>query len=159
MGFVGQFAASGQTGVLQLMGSAFILGVLAQACSIEQPVSGPVLLTSDWKTIAPPEPLRVERRVQNICLQVGDIRDVNIDNGVMLADGRHVLEGEVVDNEGTRYGLRLAVLKGDNVCFYRAGKRNADPDFPVDRTVVTLRFRSEPPLQVGEIRWYSYDPT
>ncbi len=159
MGFVGQFAASWQTGARRLTGSVFILGLLAQACSIEQPVSGPVLLTSDWKTIEPPEPLRVERRVQNICLQVGKIRDVNIENGVMLADGRHVLEGEVVDNEGTRYGLRLAMLKGDNVCFYRAGKRTAEPDFPMDRTVVTLRFRSEPPLKVGGIRWYSYDPT
>ena len=98
------------------------------------------------------------RRVQNVCLQVGKIRDVNIENAVMLADGRHVLEGEVVDNEGTRYGLRLAMLKGDNVCFCRAGKRTADPDFPVDRTIVTLRFRSEPPLEVGAIRWYSCDP-
>jgi hypothetical protein len=83
---------------------------------------------------------------------------VNLENGVMLADGRHVLEGEAVDNEGTKYGLRLAVLRGDNVCFYRAGKRTTGPDFPVDRTIITLRFRSEPPLQVAEIRWHSFDP-
>ncbi len=136
-----------------------ILGaLLSQACS-EQPVSGPVSLTAEWTTVTPPEPLRVERGVQNVCLQVGEIRDVNIEHGVTLTDGRHVLEGEVVDNEGTRYGLRLAVLKGDNVCFYRPGKRTADPDFPVDRTIVTLRFRSEPPLEVGAIRRCSYDPT
>lgn len=154
MVFVGPFASS-----RQLIGAVFILGLIIQSCSIEQPVSGPVLLTSNWKTIEPPEPLRVERRVQNICLQVGEIRDVNLENGVVLANGRHVLEGEVVDDEGTRYGLRLAMLKGDDVCFYRAGKRAAEPDFPADRTIVTLRFRSEPPLEVGKIRWYSYDPT
>jgi hypothetical protein len=85
MGFVGRFAAS-RTGA-RLTASVFILGaLLGQACSVERPVSGPVLLTTQWKTIEPSEPLRVERTAQEVCLQVGEIRDVNIENGVMLAD-------------------------------------------------------------------------
>lgn len=43
--------------------SAVLWGFLVLACEpIEQPVSGPVTLTSEWKSITPPEPLRIGRR-------------------------------------------------------------------------------------------------
>jgi hypothetical protein len=160
MGFVGQFAASRQTGARKLAASVFMLGaLLAQACSIEQPVSGPVALTSEWKTIEPPEPLRVKRNEQKFCLQVGAIRNVDLQGGVVLENGqRHVLDGEAVDSEGIKYPLKPEGLRGDTVCLYRTGELPAGPDFPVSRTIIRLRLRSEPPLQVGEIRWYSYDP-
>jgi hypothetical protein len=139
-----------------------VLGaLLAQACSIEQPVSGPVSLTGEWTTVEPPEPLRVgQKEQQKLCLKVGKMRDLNFENGVALDNEqgqRHVLEGEAVDSEGTQYALKLAEAGGDYVCLYRAGKPISGPNFPAERTIVRLRLRSEPPLQVEDIRWHSYD--
>jgi len=135
-----------------------MLGALAQACSIEQPVSGPVALTSEWKTIEPPEPLRVKRNEQRLCLQVDTLRDVDLQNGVVLGDGRHVLEGEAIDSDRTTYPLTVGMRGGDMVCLNRAGDLPAGPDFPAEQTIIKLRLRSQPPLQVGKIWWLSYDP-
>jgi hypothetical protein len=122
-------------------------------------VSGPVALTGEWKTFDPPEPLRVERNEQKLCLQLDAIPDVDFQKGVVSVNGqRHALEGEAVDSEGTQYPLNVADRGGDTVCLYRAGEYPRGPDFPVDRTIVRLRLRSEPPLQVRNIRWHSYDP-
>jgi hypothetical protein len=149
MGLVRRFAAF-----------VFIPGLLV--CSpIEQPVSGPITLTGEWKTIDPPEPLRVAGKLeQKVCLQViGTTTDVDFEKGRLLVNGQwHALEGEAVDDEQTTYGLRVAQLGGDTVCLYRAADTPRGPDFPSDRTIARLRLRSEPPLQVGEIRWHSYDP-
>lgn len=164
MGFVGQFslgAASGRTGARQLTVFVFVLGgLLGSACSIEQRVSGPVALTGEWKTIDPPEPLRVGGKLeQSLCLQVGMTRDMDLHNGVVLAGGeRYVLEGEALDSEQTSYVLKVAMRGGDTVCLSRAGDYPPGPDFPAEQTIVRLRLRSEPPLQVGKIWWLSSDP-
>jgi hypothetical protein len=161
MEFVGQFAASWQRGTRQLMASIFMLGaLLAQACSIEQPVSGPIALTREWKAIEPPEPLRVgSKEMQEICLQViGATTDVDFEQGRLLVNGQwHVLGGEAVDNEQTKYGLRVGSLGGDTVCLYRAGKPSTGPDFSPDLTIIRLRLRSDPPLEVAQVRWSSHD--
>jgi len=141
--------------------AAVCLGLIGQACSVEQPVSGPVALTGDWTIVEPPAPLRVgQKEQQKFCLQVGKMRDLNFENGVALDQEqgqRHAIEGEAIDSEGTTYSLKLAEAGGDHVCLYRAGEPIAGPNFPADRTIVRLRLRSEPPLQVGDIRWFSYD--
>lgn len=138
-----------------------ILGaLLAQACSIEQPVSGPVTLTSEWKTIEPPELLRVGGKLeQRLCLDIGVTKDVDFNKGVVvLGNGqRHTIAGEVVDSEQTTYALRVAE-QGRAVCLNRADINPNVPDFPADITIVRVRLRSDPPLQVAEIRWHSYDP-
>lgn len=138
-----------------------VLGaLLAQACSIAQPVSGPVSLTSEWKTIDPPEPLKVgSRELQELCLQVvGAPTDVDFDNGKLLVNGQwHVVEGEAIDNEQTTYGLRLGSWGGNTVCLYRAGKPTSGPDFSPDTTITRLRLRSEPALQIALVRWSSHD--
>jgi hypothetical protein len=159
MGFVGRFAASPTSA--RLTASAFILTLGAlSGCSIEQPVSGPVSLTGEWKTIEPSEPLRVGGKEQQVfCLQVvGTMSDVDFEKGRVLVDGQwHVLGGEAVDNEQTKYTLKVGDQGGNTTCLYRAGKPPPGPDFPGDRTIIRLRLRSEPPLQIEEIRWHSYD--
>jgi hypothetical protein len=104
-------AASRRTGARQLTASVFILGgLLGSACSIEQPVSGPVSLTGEWKTVDPPKPLRVGNKAQQeVCLQVvGTMSNVDFEKGRVLVNGQwHVLEGEVVDDEQTKHGLRV----------------------------------------------------
>jgi hypothetical protein len=135
-----------------------LAALLCVSCSIEQPVSGPVALTSEWKTIEPPEPLRVERNEQRLCLQVDTLRDVDLQNGVVLGDGRHVLEGEAIDSNQATYTLAVGMRGGDMVCLNRAGALPAGPDFPAEQTIIRLRLRSQPPLQVGKIWWLSYDP-
>jgi hypothetical protein len=141
--------------------AGLLLGLLCHGCNVEQPVSGPVALTGEWTTVTPPEPLRVgQKEQQKFCLQVGAMRDLEFENGVALASEpgqRHALEAVAVDSEGTKYALKLAEAGGDHVCFYRAGEPIAGPNFPGDRTIARLRLRSEPPLQVQGIRWYSYD--
>ena len=155
MAFVGQL---GDARVM--IACAFAFGALAQACAIEQPVSGPVSLTSEWTTVTPPEPLRVARNEQKVCLHVDSVRDIDLHNGVILENGqRHVVSGDAVDSEGAQYALEVGgLLQGDNVCLYRGGGLGPGPDFPEDRTIVGFRFRSSPPLQVGKIQWFSLDP-
>jgi hypothetical protein len=161
MAFVGQFAAAQHRGARQLMACVFMLGaLLAQACSIEQPVSGPIALTGEWKTIEPPEPLRIgSKELQEVCLQViGTTTDVDFEQSRLLVNGQwHVLGGEAVDNNQTKYGLRVGSLGGDTVCLYRAGKPSSGPDFSPDLTIIRLRLRSEPSLQVAQVRWSSHD--
>jgi hypothetical protein len=138
---------------------AFILGVVS-ACSIEQPVSGPVTLTGEWTTVDPPKPLRVGGKEQQVfCLQVvGTLSDVDFEKGRVLVNGQwHLLGGEAVDSQQTKYALKVGDQGGNTTCLYRAGDPPRGPDFPGDLTIVRLRLRSEPPLQVGQIRWHSYD--
>jgi len=155
-------AASRPTGTRQFTASFFVLaGLLASACSIEQRVSGPVALTGEWTTVTPPEPLRVAGKLeQKVCLQiVGTVSDIDLKDGVMLAGQRHVLGGEVIDSEQVEYTLGVGELGPTGVCLYRPpGDTSPGPDFPPNRTIIKLRLRSDPPLQVGEIRWRSYDP-
>lgn len=162
MGFLGRSGVgsvrAGRAGVTQITAVAFV--ALLGACSVEQPVSGPVTLTAEWKTIEPPEPLRVAGRLeQRLCLDVGTMRDVDFEKGVVvLGNGqRHTIAGEVVDSEQTTYPLKV-VEQGKTVCLNRAKKTDPARDFPSDGTIVRVRLRSEPPLQVAEIRWHSYDP-
>jgi hypothetical protein len=106
--------------------------VLAQACSIEQPVSGPVSLTAEWKTIEPPEPLRVAGKLeQRLCLDVGTMRDVDFEKGVVvLGNGqRHTIAGEVVDSEQTTYPLKV-VEQGKTVCLNALSGRRLIPTSP-----------------------------
>jgi hypothetical protein len=147
-----------RTGIRQLLASVFVL--LAQACSIEQPVSGPMALTAEWKTVDPPEPLRVgSKELQEVCLQVvGTTTDVDFEEGRLLVNGQwHTLGGEAVDDAQTNHDLRVGSLGGDTVCLYRAGAPVSGPDFDPERTIVRLRLRSDPPLQLGQIRWSSHD--
>lgn len=153
-------AASRRIDSRRLIAPVFVLaGLLGAACSIEQPVSGPISLMGEWTTVDPPEPLRVGRRnEQKFCLQlVGTLSDVDFENDRVLVNGRwHVLGGEAVDDAGTSYALRTAEQGGNAFCLYRA-ELGPGPDFPADRTLTRLRLRSEPPLRVEAIRWHSYD--
>jgi hypothetical protein len=148
----------GLSGVRELTASLVILGL--GCSSIEQPVSGPVELTAEWTTVEPPEPLRVQGRLeQTLCLQVGMTRDMDLNNGVVLANGqRHVLEGEAIDSDQETYALKVGMRGGDKVCLSRSGDLPAGPDFPAEQTIVRVRLRSDPHLQVGKIWWLSFDP-
>jgi hypothetical protein len=160
MGPRGVGAASRRMGASERMASVFVVAaLLGSGCApIEQPVSGPVALTDQWVTVSPPEPLRIARNEQTFCLQIDTVRDIDLQDGVMLGNGqRHVLGGAAIDDEGTQYPLKVGALRGDTVCLYRAGKRPPDSDFPADRSIAELRLRSQPPLQVREIRWFAYN--
>ena len=138
-----------------------IVAALGVACSIEQPVSGPVALTAEGTSFEPPEPLRVAGKMeQKVCLQiVGAAADVSFEKGAVLVDDQwHVLDGEAVDDEQASYGLKLAQLGGATACLSRPPDGAPGSDFPADRTITRLRLRSVPPLQVEKIWWASYDP-
>jgi hypothetical protein len=147
----------GYFGAARLTAPVLLLGL---ACSVEQPISGPVTLTGEWKAIDPPEPLRVgSKELQEVCLQVvGTTTDVDFDKGRLLVNGQwHVLGGEAVDDEQTKHDLRVGSLGGHTVCLYRAGEPVSGPEFDPERTIVRLRLRSDPPLQLGQVRWSSHD--
>jgi len=145
----------------RLTATVLLVGaLLTHACSIEQPVSGPVALTSEWQTIEPPAPLRSGgRHGQYFCLHTGaavymeDARK----NVVLLNGLPHVLEGEAVDDQHATYLLRPGMHAGDEICLSRAEPVPPGPDFPQARRVVALRLRSVPPIQVQEIRWLSFN--
>lgn len=144
-----------------LRATLFILGAVSgSACSVEQPVSGPVTLTGEWKTVDPPEPLRAAGKgEQLVCVQiVGKVIDIDLQDGVVVDGRRHVVGAEAVDNKQTVYALKVGSIGGSvagTVCLSRAGERPQGPDFSED--VIRFRLRSEPPLQVERIWWYSGD--
>lgn len=149
---------SGLGHIVRFSAAVALLG----ACGIEQPVSGPISLTNEWKTIEPAEPLRVAgKNEQKLCMQLVDApTDVSFEKSAVQINGQwHVLDGEAVDNEQANYGLRLAQLGGSTACLYRAANiPPTGPDFPPDRTLGVLRLRSVPPIEVEKVWWLSYDP-
>ena len=150
----------GFAGMSQLAAAGF-LGLLGQACNVEQPVSGPVALSAEGTTFEPPEPLRVAGKMeQKICMQiVGAATDVSFEKGAVLVNDQwHALDAEAVDDQQARYGVRLAQLGGTTACLSRPPDGSPGPDFPADRKIVKLRLSSVPPLQVEKIWWASYDP-
>ena len=122
---------------------------------VEQPVSGPLTLADTWTEVRPPSPLRVKKDEQAVRLELPGIADIGANGRLELAGDKSVtLAGEVVDDHGTVYPLTLgAITGGRHAFFYRAGDHPPGPDFPVDRTIVTLRLRSDPPVDVEEVRW------
>lgn len=138
-------------------GSRWRGGVLLGIGFNEQPVSGPVAVGAEWLEIVPPSPLSVVKNEQSIRLQVAGVADMDAGGSLTLDDGRRIrVTAEVIDDRGTRYPLTLGGISGMQyayVYFYRAGDYPPGPDFPLDRTIVKLRMRSDVPLEVEEIRW------
>jgi hypothetical protein len=66
---------------------------------------------------------------------------------------RHVVEGEAVDGAQATYPLKVRERGGRHFCL----SPPLGGDFPPDETIVSLRLRSDPPLQVEKIQWHSYD--
>lgn len=147
MGFLGRLGVG-----------AALSGLFVLACKpIEQAVSGPVTLTTEWKTIDPPEPLRVAgREEQTLCLEiVGTVTDTDLQNGVVVNGQRHVIGGEVIDVDQTTFELKVGAQGGNRVCLSRAGAPPRGPDYP--RNIIRVRLRSEPGLQLERIWWHSND--
>ena len=121
----------------------------------DRPVSGPILLGPEWVEVVPPSPLQVSRDEQAVRLRLAGIADMDLHDGLKFEDGRRVvIEAEVVDDQGTAYPLALGGIAGSvHAYFYRAGEYPPGSDYPADRTIVTLRFRSDPEIEVEEIRW------
>jgi len=120
-----------------------------------QPVSGHKVFSANWLEIVPPSPLRVVENEQSLRLQVAGIADMTLNDSLILDDGRTItVTAEVVDDQGNLYPLTLGGISGTKHAYlYRAGDYPPGPDFPVDRTIVMLRVRSDAPLEVEEIRW------
>lgn len=149
-----------QSGMPFVWRFVILAALVAQACSIEQPISGPVSLTGEWKTITPPEPLRVAgKHRQVVCLHVDSISDADFEKSIVVMNNgqQHLVEGEATDNEQAKYPLKVRERGGGHFCLYRFGERPPGSDFPDDGTIVSLRVRSEPPLQIEKIVWHSYD--
>ncbi|MFT7288128.1 MAG: hypothetical protein ACI87W_002243 [Halieaceae bacterium] len=131
--------------------------IAASACNpvVEQPVSGPITLGTEWIEIVPPKPLKVTKNEQAIRIELPGSADMQLQNTIELSDGRRLqIEAEVVDDQGTTYDLALGgVAATKHAFFYRAGDYPAGPDYPVDRTIVKLRLRSNASADVDEIRW------
>jgi hypothetical protein len=137
---------------------AALWGLFVLACKpIEQPISGPVTLTGEWKTIEPSESLHIAgREEQKVCLEIlGMVTDTDLDNGVVVNGQRHVVEGEVLDTDQTPFALKVGAQGGNRVCLSRAGTPPRGPDYP--KNIIRVRLRSEPELQIERIWWHSND--
>lgn len=146
-------------GFLSRIGAGAVLwGFFGFACKpIEQPISGPITLTPEWKTVTPPEPLRVAgREEQTVCLEiVGTVTDTDLQNGVVVNGQRHVVGGEVIDAKQATFALKVGAQGGNRVCLSRAGTPPRGPDYP--ENIVEVRLRSEPGLQIERTSWRSND--
>jgi hypothetical protein len=88
-------------------------------------------------------------------LKLAGLTDMTHGNALLLADGREVnITAVVLDDQGARYPLSLGGIAGaQHAYLYRAGEYPPGPDFDVNRTIVKLRVKSDPPLEVEEIAW------
>lgn len=119
---------------------------------LDQEISGPTTISSEWREIVPRQPIRVERQIQYMTLDVADPFEPVYDKwSLRLGDGSVVKpEVQLVDENGNVYNLTSPALDNKGIAF-----RNSD--LPKDRVYRSVRIRSDKPIRLTRIYWRCYN--
>lgn len=119
---------------------------------LDQDIGGPVTISSEWLEIVPKKPLRVERQIQYMILDVTDSFEPDYDQwSLRLQDGSIVKpEVQLVDEDGNTYNLTSPALDRKGI-----GLRNSE--LPRDRAYRAVRIRSNKPIKLSRIYWHCYN--
>lgn len=119
---------------------------------LDREVSGPVTITMDWVEITPKKPLRAERQIQYLTLDMAEAftPDYKL-GGMRFADGAIAIpEVELIDQSGRTYSLNHSGMNEKGIVFFM-------PDLPKDRLYSVVRIRSDKPIKVSRIYWRCYN--
>jgi hypothetical protein len=121
-------------------------------------VSGPVTISSERLEITPKEPLRVERQIHMIVLELDASIKVERDGwGLILPDGSvSKVEVQVVDQDGITYNLdQPAVWQNPSVG--TTLREFSSPDLPENKIYRAVRIRADKPIRCKKVFWRNYN--
>ena len=155
--------------VLIILGILVLVGVLAIALGnfsvvgqiyrffnpyLDREIAGPTTISSEWLEIVPEPPLRTERQVQYLVLDVADpFEPVYESWSLRLKDGSLVQPNvRLIDESGNVYDLTSPALDEKGIAFKNS-------DLPRDRAYRTVRIRADKPIHLSRVYWRCYNPT
>ncbi len=120
---------------------------------LDRELAGPTTVSSEWLEIVPEQPLRTERQIQYLILDVADPFDPVYESwSLRLKDGSLVQpKVQLIDQSGKVYDLTSPALDEKGIGF-------GNSDLPRDRAYSTVRIRSDKPIHLSRIYWRSYNP-
>jgi hypothetical protein len=119
---------------------------------LDREIAGPTIISSEWLEIVPDQPLRTERQIQYLVLDVADpFEPVYESWSLRLKDGSLVQpKVQLIDESGKVYDLTSPALDEKGIGF-----RNSD--LPQDRAYRTVLIRSDKPIHLSRIYWRCYN--
>ena len=124
---------------------------------LDQNIAGPTTLTSTWLEIEPQPPLKVERQLQRIALDVGPLVDTNLGGSELkLSDGSIAqVQVQLIGDDGVTYELDvhsfLRAYSGDNLAQF------SRQELPARHRYIKVRLRANKPVQCRSIFWRNYN--
>jgi hypothetical protein len=157
--------------VLLAIGSAFVLSAMVLTVFIsggiyrwffpylDQEVTGPILISSEWTEIVPKKPFHVERQIQIVVLDLDKSVDLQKEGwGVVLSDGSVVTpEVELIDQEGNTYPLEVPSAWFSPSTGVKYREFSSKNDLPKGKTFRAIRIRSDKPVRCNRIFWRCYN--
>jgi len=156
---VSLFAVAGVGGlVLVLLVGGFIYGL--ETADSEQIVSGPVVLSPEWKEFVPSKALRPMKQSQEIVLDVEPSEGLVVDNlhgdRMQLANGVSLHpQIQLVDSQGNIFDAHVSRYPVPSL--YENGISGYVSNLPKDRNFTKVRVRSESPVRLSRIVWHCHN--
>src|SRR5258708_10775623 len=121
---------------------------------LDQEIAGPTIISPEWQKLVPKKPLRVERQIQIIVLDLDkSIKMESAGWGVVLPDGSVVKpEVELIGNDGKTYALSHRSFSWNPATATTRAEFSLS-DLPQDKTYREVRIRSEKSISVSRIYW------
>lgn len=120
-------------------------------------LSGPVTVTSDWTELKAEKPLKADKDIQWVLLELEAPFQENSrlgpdsKGGILTPDGKVVNpEIEVVDQYGNTFSLIWSGTRGGGSGYHLAYPK----EFPRDREYKMVRIRSSRPIKCKAIYWF-----
>lgn len=127
--------------------------------NLDREISGAVTITAEWLEIRPEDPLRPEREIHQVVLDVEKPVTAQTNSwGLVLPDGSVVTpEVQLIDESSNVYSLTEPSFNTNSstgLTLRGFSLRN----LPKDRLYTKVRVRSSKPIRVSRILWRSYNP-
>lgn len=125
---------------------------------LDQEIAGPTIIPSEWQKLVPKKPLRVERQIQMIVMDLDkSIKMESAGWGVVLPDGSVVEpEVELISDDGKTYELSHRSFSWDPSTATTRAEFSLS-DLPKDKAYREVRIRSDKTISVSRIYWRCYN--
>jgi hypothetical protein len=125
---------------------------------LDREIAGPTTVSSEWLEIIPTKPLRVERQIQMIVLDLDKTIKLERDgSGLVLPDGSVVTpQVQLVGDDGKAYDLDHP-SSWSNPSTGATFAEFSLPELPKDRAYHQVRIRADKPVRCNRIFWRNYN--
>jgi hypothetical protein len=119
---------------------------------LDQSISGPVIASTEWLEITPKVPLRAQRQIQRVMIDIAEPLKPDYKASVMhTQDGMVIiLEVQLVDEGGRTYPLDHIGMDETGMAFFM-------PELPRDTSFGVVRIRANRPIKLSRIYWHCYN--